>query len=47
METTTAVMAVLTLISGIGVFLIACSMVSSNIESLIVSRLRILFEKTV
>lgn len=46
METTTAVMAVLTLISGIGVFLIACSMVSSNIESLSGSKLRRLFEKT-
>ena len=46
MDTTTAVTAVLALISGIGVFLIACSMVSSNIESLSGSKLRRLFEKT-
>ena len=46
MDTTTAVTAVLALIAGIGVFLIACSMVSSNIESLSGSRLRRLFEKT-
>ena len=44
--TTELAMAVLTLISGIGVFLIACSMVSSNIESLSGSKLRRLFEKT-
>ena len=46
MDTTTAITAVLALISGIGVFLIACSMVSSNIESLSGSKLRRLFEKT-
>ncbi len=46
MDTATAVTAVLALISGIGVFLIACSMVSSNIESLSSSKLRRLFEKT-
>lgn len=46
MDTTTAVTAVLALVSGIGVFLIACSMVSSNIESLSGSKLRRLFEKT-
>lgn len=46
MDTATAVTAVLALISGIGVFLIACSMVSSNIESLSGSKLRRLFEKT-
>ena len=46
MDTTTAVTAVLALIAGIGVFLIACSMVSSNIESLSGSKLRRLFEKT-
>ena len=46
MDSTTAVTAVLALIAGIGVFLIACSMVSSNIESLSGSRLRRLFEKT-
>ena len=45
MDTTTAVTAVLALIAGIGVFLIACSMVSSNIESLSGSKLRRLFEK--
>ena len=38
--------AILKLIAGIGVFLIACSMVSSNIESLSGSKLRRLFEKT-
>ena len=46
MDTAIAVTAVLALISGIGVFLIACSMVSSNIESLSGSKLRRLFEKT-
>ena len=46
MDMTTAVTAVLALIAGIGVFLIACSMVSSNIESLSGSKLRRLFEKT-
>ena len=46
MDSTTAVTAVLALIAGIGVFLIACSMVSSNIESLSGSKLRRLFEKT-
>ena len=43
MDVTTAVLA---LIAGIGVFLIACTMVSTNIESLSGSRLRRLFEKT-
>ena len=46
MDTTTAVTAVLALIAGIGVFLIACSMVSSNLESLSGSKLRHLFAKT-
>ena len=46
MDTTTAITAILALISGIGVFLIACSMVSSNIESLSGGKLRRLFEKT-
>ena len=46
MDTTAAVTAILALIAGIGVFLIACSMVSSNLESLSSSKLRHLFAKT-
>lgn len=46
MDATTSVTAILTLMSGIGVFLIACTMVSSNLESLSGSKLRALFSKT-
>ena len=38
--------AVLTLLAGIGVFLIACKMMSSNLESLSSNKLRQLFAKT-
>ena len=46
MDSTTAVLAVLMLLSGIGVFLVACSMVSSNLESLSGGKLRKLFDRT-
>ncbi len=38
--------AVLTLLAGIGIFLIACNMMSSNLESVSSSKLRALFAKT-
>lgn len=38
--------AVLTLIAGIGVFLVACNMMSSNLETLSSNRLKKLFQKT-
>ncbi len=38
--------AILTLIAGIGVFLIACKMMSSNLESLSSNKLKALFAKT-
>ena len=38
--------AVLTLMAGIGVFLIACTMMSSNLESASSKRLKRLFAKT-
>jgi len=38
--------AVLTLLAGIGVFLIACTMMSSNLESASSKRLKRLFAKT-
>lgn len=41
------VTAVLTLLAGIGVFLTACGMMSSNLESLGSSKLRDLFAQTV
>lgn len=39
------IIAVLTLLSGIGIFLVACSMMSSNLESVGSNRLRSLFAK--
>ncbi len=46
MDATQVLEYVLILVAGIGVFLIACSMLSSNLESLSSSKLRRLFEKT-
>ena len=40
-----ATVAILTLLAGIGVFLIACSMLSSNLEAITGSRLRSLFSR--
>lgn len=45
MTTTTIISAILTLLSGIGIFLIACQMMSSNLESASSSKLKILFAK--
>ena len=39
------IVAVLTLLSGIGIFLVACSMMSGNLESVGSNRLRSLFSK--
>ncbi|MCH5159410.1 MAG: Na/Pi symporter [Clostridiales bacterium] len=46
MDAITVTTSILTLISGLGVFLIACSMMSSNLESLGSKRLKALFAKT-
>ena len=46
MDGTTIVTSVLTLIAGVGVFLIACTMMSSNLESLGSKKLKSLFSKT-
>lgn len=45
MNTTTAISAILTLLAGIGIFLIACQMMSTNLESASSSKLKKLFEK--
>ena len=45
MGTTEIITAILQLAAGIGIFLIACSMMSSNLESLSSSKLRSLFSK--
>ncbi|MCQ2070989.1 MAG: Na/Pi cotransporter family protein [archaeon] len=45
MDSVTTITAVLTLLAGIGVFLIACTTLSSNLESVCGSRLRSLFSK--
>lgn len=45
MDTVAIVTSVLTLIAGVGVFLIACSMMSSNLEALGSKRLKSLFSK--
>ncbi|MCH5156719.1 MAG: Na/Pi cotransporter family protein [Clostridiales bacterium] len=42
----TVTTSILTLIAGLGVFLVACSMMSSNLESLGSKRLKALFSKT-
>lgn len=46
MDLTIILVAVLTLIAGIGVFLVACQMMSSNLESASSKRLKQLFSKT-
>lgn len=46
MDITSVLIAILTLMAGIGVFLIACQMMSSNLESASSRRLRRLFAKT-
>ena len=46
MDLLAIVTAVLTLLAGIGVFLIACTMMSSNLESASSKRLKRLFAKT-
>lgn len=46
MDAITVTISILTLVSGLGVFLIACSMMSSNLESLGSKRLKALFSKT-
>ncbi|MCR4826761.1 MAG: Na/Pi cotransporter family protein [Bacteroidales bacterium] len=46
MGATSIIIAILTLIAGIGVFLVACQMMSNNLESASSRRLRRLFAKT-
>lgn len=45
MDAKTIITSVLTLIAGVGVFLIACTMMSSNLESLGSKKLKLLFSK--
>lgn len=45
MSATFVMSAVLTLLAGIGIFLIACSMMSSNLEAVSSNRLKSMFEK--
>ena len=45
MDTTTIITAILMLAAGIGVFLVACMMLSNNLESICSSRLKALFAK--
>lgn len=45
MTTTTIISAILTLISGIGIFLIACKMMSDNLEAASSNKLKQLFSK--
>lgn len=46
MDITLIIIAVLTLMAGIGVFLVACTIMSSNLESASSKRLKNLFSKT-
>lgn len=46
MDAITVTTSILTLVAGLGVFLVACSMMSSNLESLGSKRLKALFSKT-
>ena len=46
MDLTNVLIAILTLTAGIGVFLVACTMMSSNLESASSRRLKQLFSKT-
>jgi len=45
MGTTVVISAILTLLAGIGIFLIACQMMSSNLESASSDKLKVLFSK--
>ncbi len=45
MDRLRVITAILTLISGIGIFLIACTVLSSNLESLSGNKLKVLFQK--
>lgn len=45
MNITTVVTAILTLLAGIGIFLVACTMMSTNLESLSSEGLKSLFSK--
>ncbi len=46
MDTVQIITSVLGLVAGVGVFLIACNMMSSNLEALGSGRLKRLFAKT-
>lgn len=46
MDVATVISSVLSLIAGVGIFLIACSMMSSNLEALGSAKLKALFAKT-
>lgn len=46
MDISSVIIAILTLLAGIGVFLVACQMMSSNLESASSKRLKQLFSKT-
>lgn len=46
MDATTIISSILSLIAGVGIFLIACSMMSSNLEALGSRKLKALFAKT-
>ena len=46
MDTITVVTSILSLIAGVGIFLIACSMMSANLEALGSGKLKALFAKT-
>ncbi|MCI9031735.1 MAG: Na/Pi cotransporter family protein [Clostridia bacterium] len=46
MDTVTVITSILSLIAGVGIFLIACSMMSSNLEALGSKKLKALFAKT-
>ena len=45
MEITTVITSILTLLAGIGVFLIACQIMSSNLEAASSEKLKLLFSK--
>ena len=45
MDTVAVITSVLSLIAGVGIFLIACSMMSSNLEALGSRKLKSLFSK--
>ena len=46
MDVVSVITSVLTLIAGVGIFLIACTMMSSNLEALGSRKLKVLFAKT-